>query len=162
MIEVFKHLFVGDDNDYQINKAPMNQSWFVVHACKEPYHRDALGYQTRGAPKDSRSYYYLYDRYNHLILNIVDGVPAEYYNDNMIDEAILYCLKGLKNGSNVLIHCNQGESRAPTIAMLVLKKLNVLSSDFQEAFNSFKEMYINFNPSQGILKYLQSRWQQNK
>jgi len=157
LIQVFENLYVGDDTDYLSNHILMNKDWRVVHACKEPYHRKALGYQTRGAPKGPY-YYFVYDNYNHLILNIVDGVPCEFYNNEMIDEAIAYCISGLESNHNVLIHCNQGESRAPSIAMLVLKKLNVLPHNFDVAYSTFKSLYPNFIPSSGILEYLCNKW----
>jgi len=42
MIEVHPNLFVGDESDYKIQMAEQ-QDWAIVHACKEPYHRQALG-----------------------------------------------------------------------------------------------------------------------
>ena len=120
MKEVYPNLYVGNQADYDNNKQSFEE-WKVVHACKEPYHRRALGYMGRGAPKDSPYYYYLYDRMGNLILNIVDTDSPDYFNDEMIDEAIKYCLEGINNGKKVLIHCNQGESRAPSIALLALR-----------------------------------------
>ena len=157
MIEIYKNLFVGSEYDYEINKHIFND-WMVVHACKEPYHRKALGYTGRAAPKDSLHYYFLYDIHNHLILNIVDVLDPRFFNDGMIDEAINYCLTGLQNGKKVLIHCNQGESRAPTIALMVLKRLNVVPDDFDEALNHLKSIYKEFNPNDGILEYARNRW----
>jgi len=70
MIEVYLNLFVGDQSDYEINVATQ-EGWAVVHACKEPYHRQALGYRVRGAPKDHPEYL-VARRGNRLILNIVE------------------------------------------------------------------------------------------
>lgn len=41
MIEIHPNLFVGGETDeHQIRG---QTGWFVIHACKEPYHWDALG-----------------------------------------------------------------------------------------------------------------------
>jgi hypothetical protein len=41
MIEVYQNLFVGSQNDEVAIRGL--SGWFVIHACKEPYHRQALG-----------------------------------------------------------------------------------------------------------------------
>ena len=49
MIEVYPNLFIGSEDD---EAAIRGQSgWFIIHACKEPYHRQALGYAGRVPPK---------------------------------------------------------------------------------------------------------------
>jgi len=156
MKEVYQNLFVGDEKDYE-GRALEMRTWFVVHACKEPYHRRALGYTTQGAPKGP-NYLFVYNNQNHLILNIVDGVPMNFYSDIMMDEAINYSVRGLQTNRKVFIHCNLGESRAPSIAMLVLKKIGALPDSFAQALQIFKTKYPPFNPSKGILQYVESRW----
>ncbi len=51
MIEIHPNLYVGHQGDYEY-LVQGQDGWAVVHACKEPYHRNLLGYTTRGAPKD--------------------------------------------------------------------------------------------------------------
>ena len=55
MIEVYSRLFVGHQGDYD-NDVSGRTGWAVVHACKEPYHRQALGYRSQGAPKGHPEY----------------------------------------------------------------------------------------------------------
>lgn len=157
MKEVYPNLFVGTQFDYESNPI-MFDNWYVVHACKEPYHRNALGYTGRGAPKDSQYYLYLYDENHHLVLNIVDTDDPGFFNDRMIDEAINYCINGLNNGKRVLIHCNQGESRAPSLAILVLRKFGYYKGTFEESLIDFRNKYPLYNPKRGIFKYIQLRW----
>ena len=157
MTEVYKNIFVGNQYDYESNKA-LFDSWAVVHACKEPYHRQALGYTGRAAPKDSPYYLFLYDCKHHLVMNIVDTDSPLYFNDELINEAINYCTNSLKAGKTVLIHCNQGESRAPSIALLLLRRLGVYDCSFEEAVIDFKKRYPFYNPKQGIYLYVQFRW----
>lgn len=157
MVEVFNNVFVGKQEDYEANPLYFND-WGVVHACKEPYHRNLLGYTGRGAPRDDPRYLFGYDLNQHLALNIVDCDNPAFFADAMIDEAINYVIKYLKEGKKVLIHCNQGESRAPSIALMVLRKVKVVDSNFNKAINDFKLKYPAYNPAQGIYQYMQIRW----
>ncbi len=157
MIEVYKNLFVGSEADYKQDPDSFD-SWYVVHACKEPFHRNALGYKERSAPKNSPFYLFLYDSKHHLILNIVDAPNPRFFSDEMIDEAINYCIKGLNDGHKVFVHCNQGESRAPTIALMVLRKLGIVSQSFEDAVNSFSSIYSCYKPNKGIFEYARKRW----
>lgn len=157
MVEVFENIFVGNQNDYESNKSLFN-SWAVVHACKEPYHRQALGYTGRGAPKDSPYYLYLYDSKHHLVLNIVDTDSPIYFSNELIDEAINYSVNSLKAGKKLLIHCNQGESRAPSIALLLLKRLGIYHCSFEDAVADFKKKYPQYDPKPGIFEFIKIKW----
>lgn len=75
MIEVKSNLFVGSQDDEAAIRG--QGGWFVVHACKEPYHRQALGYSGRGAPKDHPEYL-IARREGRLILNLVDVDNVSY------------------------------------------------------------------------------------
>ena len=157
MIEVYPNLFIGNQNDYEINPS-LFRDWRVVHACKEPYHRNALGYTGRGAPQDSPYYLFLYDKNGHLILNMVDTNSPEFFNDSMINETVRYCIEGLKNNQRVLIHCNQGESRAPSLGLLVMRKIGFYGGNFDESVVHFKTVYPLYNPKSGIYQYIMAKW----
>lgn len=158
MKEVYNNLFVGSQSDYESN-SKIFDDWYVVHACKEPYHRKALGYTGRSAPKDSPYYLFLYNEKNHLILNMVDTDSPEFFRDEMINEAVAYAIEGLNKGKYVLIHCNQGESRAPSLAILVLRKMGVFKGSFSKSVVLFHNIYPNYNPKSGIYKYVQIHWE---
>lgn len=76
MIEIFKNLYIGNQDDYE-HTAKHESGWAIVHACKEPYHRQLLGYRTQGAPKDSLEYYFAH-RGNRFFLNLADTDDAMY------------------------------------------------------------------------------------
>ena len=160
MKQVYKNLYVGNQTDFENNK-DIFRKWRVVHACKFPYHRAIVGYKGNSAPKGPQ-YLYVYDLNNHLALNIIDVEDPSFFADEMIDEAINYSLEGLTKGLPVLIHCNQGESRAPCIAMMVMRKLGVLDKDFTESCIYFRNLYPEFNPKNGILEYTKERWEELK
>ena len=83
MIGVFPNLFVGTQQDYELN-VKSQPGWMVVHACKEPYHRQELGYTSQGAPKNHPEYL-IARRGNRLILNLVDAPDPRYIPKEIID-----------------------------------------------------------------------------
>jgi|AntRauTorcE11898_2_1112593.scaffolds.fasta_scaffold23468_2 rhodanese-related sulfurtransferase len=159
MIEVYNNLFVGDERDYESNIRLKNQDkWNILHACKEPYHRQALGYSGRGAPK-SHPEYLVAKRDHRLILNLIDADDPKYIPKEIIDEALEFIEKSLSNNKKVLVHCNQGMSRSPGIAMLYLaQKGEINSESFPQAQNEFKEIYPQYNLSNGIRGFLSRYW----
>jgi hypothetical protein len=52
MIEIHPNLYIGHQGDYEY-QVKGQDGWAVVHACKEPYHRQLLGYTSRGAPMNA-------------------------------------------------------------------------------------------------------------
>lgn len=88
MIEIAKNLFVGNQNDYE-NLVKFRNDFSVVHACKEPYHRKALGYLGRGAPKNHPEYL-IARRGNRLILNLIDVVDPNYIPEEIIFKAVSF------------------------------------------------------------------------
>ena len=63
-------------------------------------------------------------------------------------------------GSSLLIHCNQGESRAPTLALLFLAKhLGVIpNGSFSAAKEEFAALYSGYRPGTGIQQFLTANW----
>ena len=118
MHEIVKDLFVGNENDYE-NTVKFQKDWAVVQACKEPYHRLALGYSGRAAPKNHPEYL-IAVRGNRLILNLVDAADPAYISKEIIDSAIEFIKHHHIGEKKVFIHCNQGASRSAGIALLYL------------------------------------------
>jgi len=159
MKEVHDNIFVGGENDYE-NNVKHQDGWAVVHACKIPYHKEALGYSTGGAPKGHHEYY-IARRGNRLIMNIIDTDLPKYFNkEKMIDIALDFIQEQYEKGLNILIHCNKGESRGPSIALLFLAtRLRVIpNSSFDEAKKEFMNKYPNYNPKMGILEHMRNKW----
>jgi predicted protein tyrosine phosphatase len=159
MIEVHPALFVGAETDYEMDKSRFNSGWAIVHACKEPYHRQALGYTGRGAPK-THPEYLIARRGNRLILNLVDADDPAYIPDEIMEAAIEFVHSEVSGGQRVLVHCNQGFSRSPGIAMLFLAAhTDRLPHDsFDLALTAFREIYPQFSPAPGIFGWLRRRW----
>lgn len=158
MIEVLKNLYIGNQDDYEF-KVKGNDGWVIVHACKEPYHRGLLGYTGRGAPKDHPEYLFA-KRNNRLFLNIVDVESPEYIAKEIIDTALTFINEALTHNIKCLVHCNQGESRSPSIGFLYLAANNGLSKDFATAENEFRKIYPSYNPKNGIRGFIINHWKE--
>lgn len=130
MIKVYNNLFVGSEKDYL--KVKTEPGWFIVQAAKDPFHREALGYRTAGAPKNHPEYL-IARRGNRLILNLVDTVKHWMIPKDILHEAVSFIDDRLEEGYKVLVHCNMGVSRSPSIALLYL----LSKTEFAEGMESF-------------------------
>lgn len=157
MIEVYRNLFVGDQDDYEYDVSRQS-GWAIVHACKEPYHRQALGYTTRGAPKDDPEYL-MARREHRLILNIADANDPAFFSKDMLDQTLVFIDESLSNGLKVLVHCNLGESRSPSIGLLYLAKIGAIPNESLEAAEKkFITIYPKYNPKFGLREHLRINW----
>jgi hypothetical protein len=159
MIEIFPDLWIGTENDYEF-EVKGKPGWGIVHACKEPYHRQLLGYKTRGAPKGHTEYLFA-KRDRKLYLNLVDAPDPAYINKTIIDVALEFIHDELTNKQKVLVHCNLGESRSPSIGLLYLAIYSdKLSETFIDAERDFRQIYPNYNPGSGMRGFLINNWEE--
>lgn len=158
MIEILPRLFVGTEGDYAA-RVQHETGWWVVHACKEPYHRQLLGYTGQGAPKTHPEYLHA-RRDKRLFLNLVDVPDPNYVAKEIIDTALAFIGQGLKSGERVLVHCNQGESRSPSIGLLYLAaRAGALPvTSLIEAEAQYRTIYPPYNPKAGIRGFLLKHW----
>jgi hypothetical protein len=150
MIEVFPKLYVGDQGSCRHD----DPNLFVVHACKSPCHQTAVGY-SGSLPKDSPYYLDFYTG-SDLYLNLIDPpvplfMPASF-------RTFLHHVVTRKG--NILIHCNEGLSRAPSLALLYMAKgLGAIPNDsYAAARKEFEKIYPEYRPGQGIQTYLTDNW----
>lgn len=153
-IEVWPRLYIGDE------LSSLQDFIFIIQAAKEPWHRQALGYKTPGAPKNSSEYLIAY-RDNRIIFNLVDSPNPSYISEDILEAApeiiaTRLSLASIKDGK-VLIQCNKGESRSPSLVFLFLVKKTGWAAQFkgkQEVWAAYKELYPPFNPAAGIKYWL--------
>lgn len=159
MIEIYPQLHVGSQQDYE-HRVRIQPGWKVVHACKEPYHRQALGYSGRAAPK-AHPEYLIARREHRLILNLVDAPDPAYIPKEIIDCALDFIYQSLTTKANVLIHCNEGASRAPSIGLLYLASHTDCfeKHDLDTALVEFRKLYPPFNPAAGMFGFLQAHFE---
>jgi len=154
MFEIYPNLFVGNCNDCFYHE---KDGWAVIHACKSPCHQNILGY--KGSLPQNHPNYLIYERPNHLFLNIID--PQEPLFKLPLFSRSLDFIDSHLPTQKVLVHCNNGLSRAPSIVLLFLAKRlkNIDNDDFMHAASDFKKLYPYYQPGRGILIYLSQNWQ---
>jgi hypothetical protein len=159
MTEISPNLFVGHQGDFEC-QVDGREGWAVVHACKDPYHRKLLGYTTPGAPKGPE--YLAAVRGDRLYLNLVDVPDPSYIHEELVETALAFIYEKLSGGKKVLVHCNQGESRGPGIALLyLLRHTNALPKTSLDAvLASFRQIYPAFSPSRGISGFIAAHWEE--
>lgn len=157
MKNVYGNLFVGSGEDFE--KLKNEPDWFFVQAAKEPWHRQALGYTGRSAPKEHKEYL-IAERASHLILNMVDTDSPDYFSAGMFKRAMAFIDAALAGDKKVLVHCNQGESRGPSLALTYLASIGILgNSSAKQAVQQFVTLYPSYNPKAGVAKFLEKEWE---
>jgi hypothetical protein len=153
VIEVHDRLFVGSEADCR----PGNDESVVIHACKSPCHQRAVGY--RGSLPSSHPNYLVLEHSYDLYLNIIDP-DKPLFMPPLFTVFLDFAGKHWDAGRKVLIHCNQGESRSPTLAMMLMAKhIGVISdASYDEARAEFEQLYPYYRPGLGIQKYLHCHW----
>lgn len=157
MIEISQNLYVGNEYDYEMT-VKQQSGWAIVHACKEPYHRQVVGYLGRACSKDHPEYL-MAQRGNRLILNLVDVDNPDWVHPSIVDTTIKFVDDGLESGLKVLIHCNQGYSRSASLGMLYLAHIGRFSGlEFTNAESKYKVIYPPYSPSGGMRGYMIRNW----
>lgn len=153
MYEVARGLFIGPEGDCFHRD---QNDWAVIHACKIPCHQRVLNY--RGSLLSTHPHYLMYEQGNHLYLNIIDP-PQPLFKPPLFMESLKFIDKHIKE-RNILIHCNHGFSRAPSIALLWLaKRTDMISNEsYKSAAENFIKIYPYYQPGRGISYYLAQNW----
>ena len=158
MNKVHERLFVSNISDCFYDD---RRNWAVIHACKHPCHQREVRYRRSLNP--SHPNYLIKERENglHLFLNMVDmpNILKHEFTEPIVSCALNFIEKNIPS-RNVLIHCNQGQSRAPSLALLFLaKRAKIISNDsYQKAKNEFREIFPQYVPGRGIEMYLSKYW----
>lgn len=155
MKEIDTNIFVGSLVDYESIK---NHPDFVfVQACKEPCHRKALGYKGKTVDKNHPEYLVAY-RPERIILNMVDTDTGNYFSNILFEKSIDFISLNIQNHKKVLIHCNKGFSRSPSIGLLYLAiNQKIRNKTFWDAKEDFLKIYPEYNPK-GVQDFLSSNW----
>jgi len=163
MIEVSPSLYVGNELDFRnlLASEALSGTWAVVHACKEPHHRAFVGYTERSAPQKSGEYLFAI-RGNRIALNMVDVQNPTFFNDKMINIALRFISDAMRGNRKVLVHCNQGGSRGPSLALLWLRRNDprYAATPFEEGEAMFRDIYPLYAPADGIRGYVREHWNQ--
>ena len=148
---------MGTDNECTTYK----EGWAIVHACKSPCHQRVVGY--RKSLPNTHPHYLVYKDENNLYLNMVDPPQPLFMMPTFI-EFLVFAKDKWDAGKTLFIHCNKGESRAPSLALLLLAKcLSIISNDsYERARSDFTRLYPGYMPGTGLQIYLSLHWQEIK
>ena len=126
--------------------------------CKDGIdsHRSMLGYTSLAAPKDKQ---YLVARDgNVMALNLIDVDDPTMIPDEAIDAGLRFIKEMQEKGIKILIHCNAGHSRSPSVVMAYLRAADGMPDSFVAAKKRFKAIYRRYDPSVGIDAHIRERW----
>lgn len=160
MIQVFENIYCGSQADYE--SIASSDEWAVLHCCKEPHHRKLAGYSGQALPQSHLHYPYII-KGHRMALNLVDmdtfSSKFAEFNYKMFSDAFDF-LNQWRTERNLLIHCNQGESRGPSLALLYISTLGAFGyAGFEESKVAFVKIYPRFNPKRNILTNVQLHWE---
>ena len=154
MNQIFEGLYVGNQEDEP------DQDMFCIHAAKNPFHCDAVGY--KGNLDKSHENYLMLERPGNLYLNLIDPPfkLAGEYTDPIFKRAILFIAEAIVDDKEVLVRCNKGLSRSPSIIMAFMAKSGMITNEsFKKSKAEFtKDFYPEYEPGQGISLYLEENW----
>lgn len=146
-VKVHDAIFVGNGSDvYKFAGS-------ILHCARDPWFSEA----TKHKPllMISRNVFSIY--YNEMALNMVDAQHPKYFSDEMINAGLDFITERLAEGDAVLVHCQEGISRSPSLTMLWLFEHGFLNDDFKNACVEFKELYPPWKPNHGIFEYVRRR-----
>jgi hypothetical protein len=151
--QICERLFVADEGSCRPGSAELA----VVHACKSPCHQRAVGYRGNLSPQHPD---YLVRRQPYdLYLNIIDP-PVPLFKIETFVQFLVFAAEHYDRGASILIHCNQGESRAPTLALLFLAKhlRTIPAGSLYAAQAEFAPLCPEYQPGKGIQRFLETNW----
>lgn len=160
MREIHKNLFIGPQSAYESDVAH-RRGWRVVHATKEPYHRQAVGYQ--GADPAPGHPEYLFARRGHrLMLNLIDAPVEVDIPKAIFHIALAFIQEGLTSGEKVLVHCSEGVSRSASIGLLFLRQYTdtFQGRDYCQAEEIYARIYPPYSPGKAIRYFLTTHWKE--
>lgn len=153
MRQVHDGLFVGTELDCRPGRA----DWATVHACKTPCHQRVVGYT--GSLRSDHPHYLIYEEDHDLYLNIID--PSKpLFKMPLFTRFLAFARRARGDEERILIHCNQGLSRAPSLALLYLAKVEgaISNQSFEEATSDYLTIDPQYSPGRGVQIYLREHW----
>lgn len=158
-MNIIDRLYVGGDIEYE--KLKDKSGWSFLRCCKDgpSGHKDILGYKTLGAPKD-KNYLFVQKNKHLMALNMLDLDDPNFFQEKMINKGLDFINERMNAGDKVLVACNQGISRGPSMAFMYLKKIHELPDSFVRAKKIFSTLYPKYNPGIGINSYVREHWKE--
>jgi hypothetical protein len=154
MHRIHDSLFIGDLSTCR----PGSEQLAVIHACKSPCHQRAVEYAGT-LPRHHPHYLALVRPYD-LYLNLIDPPVPLFQLESF--HCFLAFASQQAAARPLLIHCNQGESRAPSLALLLLalQQQSIPDASYAEARAAFVSIYPAYKPGAGMQQFLAQHWKE--
>jgi len=133
---------------------PDADSIAIVHACKT-CHSKLCGQPARDHP----DYLYAEDG-GELYLNLIDpDLPL--FRLELFTHALDWMEKAYRQGSEVVIHCDQGNSRSRTLALLLAARVGLITrkSYLLASIEFSRQTGRLFTPGKGIRTFVSAEWE---
>lgn len=155
MEEIIRGLYIGSDDDVAEAKS---RRYAILNACKDgpSSHRSMLGYETMGAPKGKN--YLIVRKDDTLGLNLIDSADPTMIPDAVIDDAIRFIKEMQDRRRILLVHCNAGHSRSPSLVLMYLRAVGEMPGGFVESEKKFRYLYPPYDPGVGMRAHTRERW----
>jgi hypothetical protein len=150
MKEVFNRVFVSNGATVEAMSESERSDYYIIYCAKHPYHKKEVGY-TGCCPSVGHVEEDIAKRDGYCALNLIDHDRAEYVNQKAIDRGMkMAAIKHLE-GKKVAFVCNQGISRSPTMAMMLVYYITGKKNSFHSVIRWMETVYPEYNPKQGTL-----------
>lgn len=150
-------LFVGNAADtYKFSGS-------ILHAARDPWFLTAAQVLIKHAMDEiAVKRFFPVDNvirmdYNQMALNMVDANDARYFLNEMVNAGLEFISERMAEGDPILVHCNAGLSRSPSLCFLWMFEHGFLDNEYQYAVPQFKGIYKDWCPGNGIWNYLKNR-----
>lgn len=142
--------------DISLCQSDIRDEHAMIHACKEPCHRHACNYNSRSL--DTQHPHYLaYENGYDLYLNMIDP-PVPLFQIESFQIALEFARVHIPKRP-LYIHCNKGQSRAPSLTLLIMAKiLKILPNESYVETRTAFEMNYPYMPGKGIETFLSANW----
>lgn len=157
-VRIYPHLRVGGDDAYE--RLKNEENWSFLRCCKygPGGHQRTLDYHTLAAPEGSE--HFVVKRGHLMALNMLDLDDPHYVDPDMIFTGLEFVKQELEAGREVLISCNAGLSRGPTVGLMFLRYIGDLPHAYLHSVRLFYHIYRQYRPSQGIEQFARNVWSQ--
>lgn len=149
-------LYVGDDTAYE--RLKNKEGWSFIRCCKygPGGHQQTLGYHTLAAPEGRE--HFVVQRGHHMALNMLDLDDPNFVDPDMIQAGLGFITERLEAGDKVLVACNAGKSRGPTMGLMWLRRNGDMPHAYLHSQRIYHTIYPLFKPSQGIEQFARAHW----
>jgi protein-tyrosine phosphatase len=151
------NFYIGNEQDLKQNIS--NKDIVKINLAGN-LHSQILRYK----PSNKDKNYIIFTKDNDTMsVNFVDASDPKYYNYQNNGTKVfgqILDFMDINKDKKVLVNCNHGQSRSPSLVLLYLaKRLNLLSKNsFEEAKKDFMQIYPNYSPALGIQLFLGQNW----